>query len=86
MGPCSSLGRGSLFCVERKAMNEQNEIPALLDECEGLLFVSGELIEATMEAQAEVRELRARVAELEASHRRLRRGGVMKCPHGHPID
>lgn len=46
-------------------------IPALLEERDGLRFVNGELTASAMEAQAEVRQLRARVAELEASHRRL---------------
>lgn len=44
-------------------------VPALLDERDGLRFVHGELSEVTREAQAEVRELRARVAELESGRK-----------------
>ena len=63
--------RGKETAQEIKGALEAADIPALLAERDGLRFVHGELSEVTMEAQAEVRELRARVAELEASHRRL---------------
>lgn len=55
-----------------EAALEAAGIPALLAERDGLRFAHGELSEVTMEAQAEVRELRARVAEMEADSARLR--------------